>query len=277
MGDFSFNIVGSSGTAWNVYASTNLSNWTQIGTNLTLPTNIDSLNGDTNFTDTTVTNVPYRFYQLSNDGCASVIIGFANLSIGPGTNLIADQFWQTDDNVMSNSAIVTPMNSVNDLFGYYWSPNQNGNDVMVWNGQSFDIVSFFKSHSEIFWFDTDGNSVAGDDLVLPGSSVLISNANSAFTNTFYGLVREQHVVQVPPGTNYLSSTVPVAGAITNITGYVPHNGDVVQLWNTISNLLQAYTNDGITWLPSNPPPVSVGEGFVLITTNAYTWTNTWPH
>jgi len=95
-----------------------------------------------------------------------------------------------------------------------------------------------------------------------------------------GLIREQQVFQIQPTTNqtvtnYLSATVPMAGAITNITGYIPHNGDIIRLFNTSSQVYQPYTNTGSAWSPSNLPFVGVGEGFVLITTNANTWTNTW--
>ena len=278
MGDFTFNIVGSNSTVWNVYWSSNLSNWTQIGTNLTLPTNIDDFNGNTNFTDTSVTNVPYRFYELSNSGgCASRIIGFVNLDIEPGTNLIADQLCQVDDNVLS-SFFPVPMNTVNDVFGPYWSPDQQGTEVMLWNGQSFDVLEFISYIENPYWYDLNSfNYVAGDSTVLPGMSLLISNANNAFTNTFTGMVREQQVIQVQPGTNFLSSTFPVSGAITNITGYIPQAGDIIQLWNTTSNIYQSFTNTGGGWSPASPRNVGVGEGFVLITTNAYIWTNTWPH
>ena len=61
---------------------------------------------------------------------------------------------------------------------------------------------------------------------------------------------------------------------TTITGYVPYNGDKIKLWNTNTQVFQSYTNISGAWQPSNPV-VNVGEGFVLITTNTYTWTNTW--
>ena len=74
MGDFTFNIVGPTNSSWNVYASSeNLVNWTKVFTDLTLTTNVDATNGNTNFIDTTVAGVSNRFYQLSNStsGCTS--------------------------------------------------------------------------------------------------------------------------------------------------------------------------------------------------------------
>ena len=282
MGDFTFNILATASNAWNVYASTNLTNWTQVYTNVTL-TQSDGFNWNGSFTDTSVTNVAQRFYQLSNSGCSSQTIGFVNLKIVPGTNLIADQLYQVDEGVLYAKEGVLPMNTLNDLFDPFWGSAQQGAQIMAWNGQGFDGFSFFDDGIfGNFWLDTN-DVESGDATLLPGIGVLINNiTNAPFTNTFVGLVREKQVFQIPantnsqPSTNYLSATLPVAGAITNITGYFPHNGDIIKLWNTNSQAYQSYTNSGSGWTPSSPV-AGVGEGFVLITTNAYTWTNTWHH
>lgn len=65
------------------------------------------------------------------------------------------------------------------------------------------------------------------------------------------------------GTYYLSATFPVAGEITNITGYVPSNEDMIVLWNTNTQSFDTNTFNSGVWTPSNPV-VRVGEGFVLI-------------
>jgi Neuraminidase (sialidase) len=111
--------------------------------------------------------------------------------------------------------------------------------------------------------------------LLPSSSVLVINGTGkSFTTSFVGVLREQQVVQIQTTNNYLSATLPVAGAITNITGYVPRNGDTIQLWNGTNYVSHTYSSK--TW-SNGVPELAVGQGFLLITTNTnnYTWTNTW--
>jgi hypothetical protein len=112
--------------------------------------------------------------------------------------------------------------------------------------------------------------------LLPGSSVLVSNGSgNSFTASFVGVLRQEQVFQIQPGTSYLSATLPVAGPITNITGYVPRNWDTIQLWNVTNYVSHTYYGSN-TW-SNGVPELAVGQGFVLITTNTnnYTWTNTW--
>ncbi len=78
-----------------------------------------------------------------------------------------------------------------------------------------------------------------------------------------------------PTTNYLSATIPVAGAITSITSYAPSNGDTIQLWSTARNRFESYPYTSDSWGPNGVPMLNVGQGFVLISTDAHTWTNNW--
>jgi hypothetical protein len=117
--------------------------------------------------------------------------------------------------------------------------------------------------------------------LLPGTGVLMNNTNThSFTNTFVGLVRGEQIFQIQqatnhsPTTNYLSATVPAAGPITTVTAYVPHNGDMIKLWSTTSSNYVSYPYNSGSWTDGTPE-LGVGQGFLLITTNAYKWTNTW--
>jgi hypothetical protein len=298
MGHFSFSMTGVPGSSnWSVYASTDLSesNWTRLATNLEL----DSITGNTNFTDSNVAGLSQKFYIVSfntnnsntnvtgqlqssngvNSGCCSKTIGFVNLTIEPGINLTSDPLYQVDDFVLHAELAIglsSPMNTLNALFAFSsnaWGLAQTNTEIFKWNGSGFDG-------------DTNGGAGAvvwvgsGDLTLVPGTGVLMSNATSvSFTNTFVGLVREQQVFKIQPGTNtfstnFLSPTIPAGGYITNITGYVPHNGDTIHLWNTTNQAYDTFPFNSNTW--SNGTPIlGVGEGFVLITSNIYTWTNTW--
>ncbi len=275
-GHFSFAIVGTNNGPWTVYSSTNLSNWIsfQTGVNLsgTPPTNL--------ITDTGVLNVPRKFYQLSNSLGVSKIIGFTSLNIVSGTNLVADQLYQVDDGVMRASgpyALGMPMNTLNALFDLYpWATAMNETKIYQWNGETFDAETNKGGNGlPPSWFTT-GNISGGDMTILPGTSVVMYNPLSAYTIWFTGLVRNQQVISLQPGTNYLSASAPISGNVTNITGYVSHSGDIVKFWNTNSQSFVSHTNISGTWSNGGLTNiVSVGQGFVLISTNSYTWTNTW--
>ena len=205
-------IVGPTNFAWNVYESSNLVEWTLLYADLTLTTNVDATNGNTNFIDTTVAGVSNRFYQLSNStsGCTSRVIGFVNLTIGTGTNLIADQLCQVDDGILNASAPnIFPLGTLNALFSPNWGTDQNETQIMKWNGTNFDVSEYFNNNIAIGWFDTTEQTNLGDATLLPGIGVLLSTTN-AFTNIFVGLIREQQIFQIQtngesqPTTNYLS-------------------------------------------------------------------------
>jgi hypothetical protein len=271
--NFTFQIVGEPGTNWNVYSSENLSNWTQIGTNISLTlASADELSGTNTFTDTNVSGEAQRFYELSNSNCCSQAIGYVNLNVLPGSNLVANPFYQVDDFVLFNSGQEAPMNTLNALFTLYdpWGSGQSGAEILEWNGQGFtgDTNQGFSGPN---WVQ------GGNMTLLPGNGVFMVNVtDSPFAASFVGLVREEQSFQIRARTNYLSATAPVAGFITNVTAYVPHNGDTVQLWDSTNQMFRSHSYVGSGWT-SGTPFLNVGEGFVLITTNNYSWTNSWQH
>jgi outer membrane protein assembly factor BamB len=138
---FTFNIVGVptsvSNSAWNVYASDDLIHWTNVQSNLTLvlpPTGTDA-SGTNTFTDATVQGVPQRFYQLANSNGVSRAIGFVNLTINSGSNLVANQLCQVDDNILEQAGSLGnwPMNTLNALFNFYDSAaNMDQTVVLKW-------------------------------------------------------------------------------------------------------------------------------------------------
>jgi len=272
-GHFSFAIVGTNNGPWTVYSSTNLSNWIsfQTGVNLsgTPPTNL--------ITDTGVLNVSNKFYQLSNSLGMSKIIGFVSLNIETGTNIIADQLYQVDDGVMranNQSGPGTPMNTLSGLFNLYpWAYTSLGDtEFFKWNGSGFDQDENYAGKGSFpEWLNY------GDITILPGMPVIMNNqTGTSYKIWFTGLVRNQQIFSLQPGINYLSATVPIGGYPTNITGYTNHAGDVIETWNTTSNAFIAHTNVSGTWSNGGLPYLAVGQGFVLISTNSYVWTNSWP-
>jgi outer membrane protein assembly factor BamB len=279
-GNFTFEIIGSTNGTWTVYSSTNLSNWTRFMTNVTLhaPSGNPTAPGSNTITDSGVLNVPQKFYQLSNSACCSRAIGFTSLMIQRGTNLVANQLCQVDDSIMVYfAASGYPMNTLNTIFNLYlWATNMGSTDMYKWNGNGFDEQINYSSGGQPSWIEAVGSSQSGDMTMLPGTSVILYNPSSeSYPIWFTGLVRNQQVFSLEKGTNYLSATAPIAGSITTITGYVPHNGDVVKLWNTTTSNYVSHTYTSNSWGTNGVPMLSVGQGFVLVSSNAYVWTNTW--
>jgi len=197
------------------------------------------------------------------------------LTISPGTNLVADQFCQVDDGVMHANGTYALGVTMNDLYGLFyldaWAANTDLSAIYEWNGNRFDGDTNGSGIGAPYW------NGGGNLTMLPGASVLMYNpTGSAYPIWFTGLIRNQQIFSLQAGINYLSATAPLAGAVTNITGYNPPrgNGDIVELWNTSSNKFISHTNTSSGW-SGGVPTLSVGQGFVLISANAYTWTNTW--
>ncbi len=269
---FGFSMTGVPGSSnWNVYASTNLAqtNWTLLESNLTM----NATTGNNSFTDSSLSGVSNKFYVVSRGSSMSQTIGFYKQIIAPGTNLVADQLYQVDDNILNveyNADFMYPMNTLYPLFAISnaWGTAQSGTILHKWNGTGF--VSATNTGSP--FPDWPANA---DMTFLPGTGILMYNTSShSFTNTFIGLVRGEQIFHIAPGTNYLSATVPAAGYITNVTSYLPHNGDTIKLWSTTSSNYVSYPYNANAWT-AGAPLLGVGQGFLLVTTNALTWTNTW--
>jgi hypothetical protein len=276
--NFNFSMTGVPGSSnWYVYASTNLAgtNWTALATNLTM----NATTGNNSFTDSDVTGASEKFYVVSKTDSTSQTIGFYKQTIAPGTNLVADQLQQVDDNILFQeylSDVTQPMNSLNSLFAISnaWGSAQSGTRIYKWNGTGFNGDTN-AGPAEVSWVGV------GDLTLLPGYSVLMNTTNThSFTNTYVGLVRGEQIFQIQQTTNhsattnYLSASVPAAGPLTTVSSYVPHNGDTIKLWSTTSSNYLSYPYNSNAWT-DGAPDLAVGQGFLLITTNAETWTNTW--
>ena len=201
---------------------------------------------------------------------------------------MADQLSQVDDNLMvAFASFGYPMNTLNTLFDKYeWSSGMATptglTQIYKWNGNGFDEQIDENAQQLAGWFDEAEGTPSGDMTMLPGTPVIMNNpTGEPYTIWFTGLVRPEQIFQIAastngsPTTNYLSATAPISGAISSITGYNPSSGDIIQLWNSTSNKFVAHTNLSGSWSNGGLPALNVGEGFILISTNAYTWTNTW--
>jgi outer membrane protein assembly factor BamB len=134
-GTFSFYVSGTPASLWAIYASSNLTDWSVPGS-----VTLDSTGVGT-FNDNDVAGVTNRFYQARNGNECSPVIGFINITIPPGTNLIANQLYQVNDSEY-------PQNTANGLlqflansgYSYPYLPDQSL--LMNWNGAGFDVDTY---------------------------------------------------------------------------------------------------------------------------------------
>jgi outer membrane protein assembly factor BamB len=269
-GTFSFSIVGSNNTTWAVLSATNLTN--SINTPANLGT-ITLTNGTGSFTDPNLTSFASRFYYLSNNGICSRIIGYIAVPITSSTMLISDPFAQVDDNAYFENINDTttnqgaPMNSIASLFpngSDFGNTISSGTVAVSWAGQAFI------SETNVPPWEPQG-----DIMLLPGAGVLLTNisiGSSSPSIFFAGIVRTNVTLQTPKGTNFLGSPLPIAGGVTTVLGFTNLSwGDTNITWNAVTSqfVTNAWTNNA--WHP-NEPLISLGQGFIMISTNSHTWT-----
>jgi len=249
-GQFGFYVSGTPGTTWGISASSNLAAWELIGNVF-----LDSTSGNGSFTDTNVAGVTTRFYEADSGNSCSQIIGFVNLTNPPGTNLIANQFYQVNDGDY-------PQNTANgwlDFMGYNGFSLPDGTEIMKWNGMGFNTITFYANIPA--WLPN------GDSTLLPGEAAFITNATE-LTISFGGLVFQGWSANpIVAGTNYVSSVVPRAGRIQSDLGYNPNTNDQVRLWTGSSFTNYTYSNG---WKPQEPV-ISVGQGFILVASQTNLW------
>ncbi len=254
---FSFNISGTSGTSWQIYSSSDLTNWALIGSAVLDP----ACGCYLDFTDPNTDGVTNRFYQMRSGNVCSQIIGFINVTIPPGTNLIANQLYQVNGSQY-------PQNTARGWYAFLansglYSDLPDESLIMKWNGYGFDVDAY--AGSQHAWLPN------GNITLLPGHAEFFVNpTDEPITLPFAGLMAQGVSTNViSRGTNFVSSIVPQAGRIHSDLGYNPNNGDKVLLWKGSNYSTNTYTIAG-GWNPSEPS-VNIGQGFVLVASQTNSW------
>lgn len=177
---------------------------------------------------------------------SSNIVGYVKLNLKKGQNLVA--------NPLSNTA--ADGNNVSAIFG--------GIDcsVLRWNGTTFVSTDILAGVGV----------VGGTDFALtPGEAVFVSvEADASVTTVGDALVGTQ-VVSLTGGNNFVGSKIPIAGTATEL-GLTPPDGSTVLTWNGSTYVAFDTLGDGV-W-PVAEPSFTVGQGFVVQSPSAFTWTKT---
>jgi hypothetical protein len=256
-GCFSFHISGTPKTDWNEYESSDLMNWKLVG-EVALGSS-----GTGWFADTNVTSEAHRFYKLSDGTYCSQPIGFARVTVGPGTGT----------NALIANQLDAPVNTLDGLFNL--GPNHTmpdgsslppGSEIMKWNGSSsYDVYT---------WNGTDWGGNGGVTLAPgEGAFLVIPTNNPPVTVTFVGLVREgQLAIPLAAGYSMVSSMLPEAGGIQSVLGYQPYKQDQVLFWNGNGFSLSTCTilNGNLRW-SAGEPVLNVGQAVFMNTRTNEIW------
>lgn len=175
------------------------------------------------------------------------IVGYYNLLLRPGDNLIANQFEATGGN------------SLNNLFQ---AGIPNGATFTKWNAASVQYLP-------LSTYDASSGWSINYDLNLGEGGLF--NAPTAFTNTFVGSVwpainaanfsLPNFGQPVIPGSglHLLSCLIPIAPAnFYEVTGRNPDAGDFVQTLDSLTQTWTTTTFDGDFW-DNGAPTLAIGQ------------------
>ncbi|HEX3719759.1 MAG TPA: choice-of-anchor tandem repeat GloVer-containing protein [Verrucomicrobiae bacterium] len=234
-GNFNFSFVANGGEPYKIFASSNLLDWTFIGTETTAG---DSTNGV--FQDPGVATAPSLFYVVEDtNGVFSAPYGFINRSLSAGYALIADPLFNGSRQISS----IFP--SVPD-----------GTTLQFWNGATWVETSTFSSGA----WDTDS-------VLELGSGALIDVPESA-TITFIGQAIEGiSTNSLPEGSSVVSSLFPQSGPVDALGLTRFSEGDTLQ--KLVDGSYVTYTY-GPGWSPSMPT-LGLGEAAIYDASAAENW------
>ncbi len=187
------------------------------------------------------------------------VVGYINVDVAPGLNLVTAQLTGTNNNVNTVLAVTTPVMSDNSL-------------LFTWNsaGQTFNNAQIYGSGQ---WYDPN-TSALSTNTINPGDAVFINNAGTAVKLLVVGQVPTGSLpVTVSQNLGLYADPAPVSQNIAT-NGFPIDDNDLLYTWNVAG---QTYNNaligggpgsGGPAWFdPNTGTPVNyapaVGEGFVV--------------
>ncbi len=195
------------------------------------------------------------------------IVGYINLALGPGLNLITVQLKGTNQNVNTLLASTTPTMPDNSLLFTWNAAGQRYDNALIGGGG--------------VWYDgATGNPSTVN--ISPGQAFFIQVAgNAAVTLTLVGEVPTgANAVSVVNGLGFYGDPAPVSQNIAT-NGFPVADNDSLYTWNTAgqrwNNALIGVgpTSGGPAWFDGGGNPVvfapAVGQGFAVLHTGTATW------
>ena len=189
---------------------------------------------------------------------SSNVVGYVNVDLVPGWNLIAnplDAGVDGEGNDMNSLSVLFP-NSIYD----------NGYVSSTYSEVTIPGLGTVESWSSDF-------------TVYPGEGVFV-NIPEAATVTFVGeVVVGNHSVDIPAGWSIISNPIPVGGAVSALgLDSVVEIGDSISIYDNgyVSSTYSEVTIPGLgtveSW--SNDFEIAVGQAFFINKANPSTWTKT---
>jgi hypothetical protein len=191
------------------------------------------------------------------------VVGYINIQLTNGFNLIANQL--DVDGARTNNTVQTffgtnlPVNSA--VYAYSTS------------GATYLSASYISTKSGKAW---TGSTNAVNAALTTGQGVFVSTPSAISFTTVGTVIQGTNVVSLGSGFNIVAPVSPLAGDIQTNLGYIPHVGDVIDIWSPSA---QGYTSasyistkSGPKWSPSSPQ-LSVGQAVFINTTATSGWTN----
>lgn len=184
-------------------------------------------------------------------------VGYVNLSLEPGLNLIANPLnsWSAS----SNSAPV--LNHLNTLMPL--PDSADGTVIFRFDPvtQRYrDAVTFFAGFG---WYPASGDTNDPVMILPPGEGFFIQPAGpTPLDVTLVGEVLQGHLVNpIPPNDSLKASLVPQTGLLASQLAFPSTEGDRISHWDTASQRFNPPTVYlGGVWLPEEPL-LNVAQGF----------------
>jgi hypothetical protein len=180
-------------------------------------------------------------------------VGYVNVSLLPGYNLIANPLYAND-------------NSVSSLF-------TSGVQGVMPDGLTVSIMENGAYHTTRY--DSLAQSflpeAVAQDQLLPGRGFFVFNPTSTnVTVTFVGQV-VWGSLHLPSGYSFVGSVVPKAASWDQLN-FPAEQGDRVYRWNAFQQVFETSVYDDLdrSWLPSNLT-LGVAEGFVVYKRQPAEW------
>ncbi len=188
-------------------------------------------------------------------------VGYINLTMRPGFNMVANQLNRTPNNLLNNVITGVPTES----------------QVLKFDNASNNYV--LELYDGTGWITPEG--AAGTLTANPGSGLFFFNSDTApITVTLVGEVPQGPALSVPlpPNFSLVSSIVPQAIALTAANGFPQVTEAQYLSFNaTTQNYDEPLFNDGDSWILADgtdvpAPTPAVGQGFFFFNPGAsVTW------
>lgn len=228
-GPFQFKSQIAKGISYEIEASTNLKNWSQVAADTSL--------GEIEFLDSNASKFDHRFYRLHvNEARSANVIGFATVVLPPLFSMIANPLKAANNNVA---------------------------ELLKGMPEKATLSKFDSRMSQLVENTVKaGKWTNPTEQLVPGEGAIFFNPNSdCITLNFIGdVVQGNFSTPIPSGFSIRSSMIPQPGTLHTDLGFPASEGDVIHLFDRDQQKYVLYPYDSAAWA-SNPPIVSVGESF----------------